>query len=434
VVNKLGLTTPKPELAEWKELVSRLKNPSNGVVRIAVVGKYVALIDSYKSVQEALIHGGIAADAKVKIDWLSSEDFENGEGVRRSWLATTASSSPAAFGVRGVEGHALRHPLGARERAAVLRHLPGDADGGDRVLALGVRHQRRALHGVGPRHLRPGDLPDELAARGHGHGRHAAAGGDDGAPQAGSRAAEVYGSQEISERHRHRYEVNNAYRDQLAEQGMQVSGVSPDGNLVEMVELPDHPLVRGHAGAPGAQVAPRPPAPALRRLRGRRAAPPRGGGHAHVPRGPRDRGGRAVSDAATRGGTVEAPAVADLFRLDAPFFLIAGPCVLEDERLNVGVGEALARLADDLGLPVVFKASFDKANRSSPGSPRGPGLDEGLERLAQVRRATGLPLLTDVTRRRSAPRWRRWRTRSRFPPSSAGRRTCCWPRGPRGGR
>jgi len=93
---------------------------------------------------------------------------------------------------------------------------------------------------------------------------------------------------------------------------------------------------------------------------------------------------------------VSGAAVAELFRAGGPFFLIAGPCVLEDERLNVGVGEALARLSDDLGLPVIFKASFDKANRSSPGSPRGPGLDEGLELLAQVKRATGLPLLTDV--------------------------------------
>lgn len=91
-----------------------------------------------------------------------------------------------------------------------------------------------------------------------------------------------------------------------------------------------------------------------------------------------------------------APAVAELFRPGAPFFLIAGPCVLEDERLNLEVGEALARISDHLGLPVVFKASFDKANRSSPGSPRGPGLEEGLELLAQVKRATGLPVLTDV--------------------------------------
>jgi len=88
--------------------------------------------------------------------------------------------------------------------------------------------------------------------------------------------------------------------------------------------------------------------------------------------------------------------VPELFRADGPFFLIAGPCVLEDDRLNLTVGEALARLSDELSLPVVFKASFDKANRSSPGSPRGPGLEEGLRRLERVRRATGLPVLTDV--------------------------------------
>jgi 2-dehydro-3-deoxyphosphooctonate aldolase (KDO 8-P synthase) len=86
----------------------------------------------------------------------------------------------------------------------------------------------------------------------------------------------------------------------------------------------------------------------------------------------------------------------ELFRLGGPFFLIAGPCVLEDDALNLAIGEALARLSDDLGLPIVFKASFDKANRSSPGSPRGPGVDDGLRKLERVREATGLPLLTDV--------------------------------------
>ena len=88
--------------------------------------------------------------------------------------------------------------------------------------------------------------------------------------------------------------------------------------------------------------------------------------------------------------------VAELFRVGGPFFLLAGPCVVEHDALNLQVGEALARLADDLGLPVVFKASFDKANRSSPGSPRGPGVDEGLRKLERVREATGLPVITDV--------------------------------------
>ncbi|HYJ79676.1 MAG TPA: 3-deoxy-8-phosphooctulonate synthase [Longimicrobiaceae bacterium] len=98
--------------------------------------------------------------------------------------------------------------------------------------------------------------------------------------------------------------------------------------------------------------------------------------------------------AAARARTAEG--VAALFRIGAPFWVIAGPCVLEDDALNLRIAGELARLADELELPVVFKASFDKANRSSPGSPRGPGLDAGLERLARVRAETGLPLITDV--------------------------------------
>ncbi|HET7461900.1 MAG TPA: 3-deoxy-8-phosphooctulonate synthase [Longimicrobium sp.] len=99
-----------------------------------------------------------------------------------------------------------------------------------------------------------------------------------------------------------------------------------------------------------------------------------------------------------RGGPVvrSGPDVAKLFRIGAPFWVIAGPCVLESDALNLTVAEALARLGDDLGVPIVFKASFDKANRSSPGSPRGPGVDDGLRKLERVRAATGLPLLTDV--------------------------------------
>ena len=93
------------------------------------------------------------------------------------------------------------------------------------------------------------------------------------------------------------------------------------------------------------------------------------------------------------GGSTDVPS---LFRVGGPFFLIAGPCVLESDELNVGIGRALAKVSEELGLPIVFKASFDKANRSSPGSPRGPGVEEGLAKLRRVREATGLPLLTDV--------------------------------------
>ena len=93
---------------------------------------------------------------------------------------------------------------------------------------------------------------------------------------------------------------------------------------------------------------------------------------------------------------MDAGLVATLFRPDGPFFLIAGPCVLEDDALNLGVAEELARIATDLGLPVIYKASFDKANRSRPDAPRGPGLERGLRQLEAVRRESGLPVLTDV--------------------------------------
>jgi 2-dehydro-3-deoxyphosphooctonate aldolase (KDO 8-P synthase) len=94
--------------------------------------------------------------------------------------------------------------------------------------------------------------------------------------------------------------------------------------------------------------------------------------------------------------TGSATSLAPLFALEGEFFLIAGPCVLEDDSLNVGIGERLARISEELRLPIIFKASFDKANRSSPGSSRGPGLREGLRKLRRVREETGLAILTDV--------------------------------------
>ncbi|HEX2189637.1 MAG TPA: CTP synthase [Longimicrobiaceae bacterium] len=240
VCQKLGLETRRPDLSAWKSLVHRIKEPKHGVVRIAVVGKYVALVDSYKSVQEALIHGGIANDVGVQIDWLSSEDFENGQSAEK--LADYHGLLiPGGFGVRGVEGmlSAIRW---ARDgglpffgiclglQTAVIefsRSVCGiagahstewDRETSDPVICL-MNSQREVTDMGGTQRL--GAMTARL--------------------KAGSRAAEIYGSQEISERHRHRYEVNNAYRDVLAERGMLVSGVSPDGNLVEMVEIPEHP-------------------------------------------------------------------------------------------------------------------------------------------------------------------------------------------------
>jgi CTP synthase len=240
VCHKLGLQTDKPDLAAWESLVERVKRPRNGTVRVAVVGKYVALVDSYKSVQEALYHGGIANDVKVQIDWLSSEDFENGQSAEKL-AGYHGLLIPGGFGVRGVEG--MLSAIGwARDnglpffgiclglQTAIiefsrsvcgLEHADSaewERDTSDPVICL-MDSQRQVTDLGGTQRL--GAYTARLAP--------------------GSKSAEIYGSNEISERHRHRYEVNNAYRPQLEEAGMRISGTSPDGNLVEMIELPSHP-------------------------------------------------------------------------------------------------------------------------------------------------------------------------------------------------
>jgi CTP synthase len=240
VLAKLGLDAPKPDLTEWREMVLRIKEPQNGRVRIAVVGKYVALIDSYKSVQEGLIHGGIASDVGVDIDWLSSEDFE-AEHAAEKLSEYHGLLIPGGFGVRGIEGMlgAIRW---AREnelpffgiclglQTAIIefsRNVCGIAeahsaewskDTAEPVICL--MNTQREITDLGGT-MRLGNYTARLLP--------------------GSRAAEIYEAGEISERHRHRYEVNNAYREPLTEAGMQISGTSPDGTLVEMIELPDHP-------------------------------------------------------------------------------------------------------------------------------------------------------------------------------------------------
>jgi len=284
VVTKLGLHVPRPDLTPWRELVGRIREPRNGRVRIAVVGKYVALVDSYKSVQEALIHGGIANDAGVEIDWLSSEDFENGHGSPEKLADYHGLLIPGGFGVRGVEGM-LRAIRWAREndlpffgiclglQTAIiefsrtvcgLQHAHSaewERETSDPVICL-MDSQRQVTDMGGT--MRLGAYTARLLP--------------------GSRAAEIYGSLEISERHRHRYEVNNAYREQLREAGMVVSGTSPDGNLVEMIELPSHPWFVATQAHPELKSRPDHPHPLFASFI--RAAVERRGGAARAPAKP----------------------------------------------------------------------------------------------------------------------------------------------------
>ncbi|MDX1674073.1 MAG: CTP synthase, partial [Longimicrobiales bacterium] len=245
-VEKLGLEAEaeSPDLSGWQAMVDRIRHPDGGRVKIAMVGKYTSLVDAYKSVNEALIHGGIANDVGVEIDWISSEKFENGESLE--WMNEYHGLLiPGGFGERGIEGmlrviewartHDLpffgiclglqcavieyaRNVVGLHDSHSV--EFSGEAE--DPVICL-MDSQRQVTDMGGT--MRLGAYPCVI--------------------QEGSRAHEAYGALEISERHRHRYEVNNNYRDSLAEAGLRFSGQSPDGNLVEIAELPDHPWFLG---------------------------------------------------------------------------------------------------------------------------------------------------------------------------------------------
>ena len=239
VCQRLRLETKEPDLRGWKAMTDRILQPTQRV-RIAVVGKYTALHDAYKSVSEALIHGGIPHDAKVDVEWIPSDQFTDQAAAGRLLSEFDGLLIPGGFGERGVEGmiQAIRW---AREndlpffgiclglQIAIIefaRNVCGmpdtnstefEPDCATPVIAL-MQSQRDVSNMGGT--MRLGAYTARL--------------------RPGSRVAQAYGANEISERHRHRWEVNNAYRDVLAEYGLRLSGQSPDGGLVETIELPDH--------------------------------------------------------------------------------------------------------------------------------------------------------------------------------------------------
>ena len=245
VCQRLHLETKEPDLRAWSGMVDKILNPPMRV-RIAVVGKYTELADSYKSIHEALVHGGIANDAGVKIEWIASDRFTSQEVAGELLQGYDGLLVPGGFGVRGVEGmlEAIRWArehklpflgicLGLQtaiiEFARNVAKLPNtnssefEPECENPVIAL-MRSQEGIQEMGGT--MRLGAYPCRL--------------------RAGSRASQIYGgAAEVSERHRHRYEVSNAYRDVLAEYGMRCSGLSPDGSLVEMIELPEHPWFVG---------------------------------------------------------------------------------------------------------------------------------------------------------------------------------------------
>jgi CTP synthase len=252
VCRHFGLETPPPDLSRWNRIVEHVRKPE-GEVTIAIVGKYTHLPDSYKSLAEAMTHGGIANNVKVHIDWIDSEVFEAENEAVRQLEGVHGILVPGGFGERGSEGK-IQAARFAREREvpyfgicfgmqmAVIeaaRHLAGLPGAGSSefgpcahpVVGLMTEWQRgneveqREADGDLGGTMRLGAYPAVLDPE--------------------SRVAGIYGETQISERHRHRYEVNIGYRQSLEEAGLRFSGMSPDGVLPEIVEIPEHPWFIG---------------------------------------------------------------------------------------------------------------------------------------------------------------------------------------------
>ncbi|MFA6122692.1 CTP synthase [Sphingomonas sp.] len=254
VLNAFGiLPGGAPDLSRWTEIMDRLTNPE-GEVTIGVVGKYVGLQDAYKSLNEALVHGGIANKVKVNIEWIDAELFEGPDSDIAARLEPMhAILVPGAFGERGAEGKI------ASVRFAREREIPyfGICFGMQMACVEGAR-DLGGIADASSTEFGPTDEPvvgmitEWMTAEGV---QTRKAGGDlGGTMRLGAYAAKldgnsvvssIYGSTDISERHRHRYEVNTAYRDALEKGGLVFSGMSPDGMLPEIVERPDHPWFVG---------------------------------------------------------------------------------------------------------------------------------------------------------------------------------------------
>ena len=240
VVRRLGLPVNPPNLEEWVQIVERIKRPTYEV-SVAVVGKYVANGDAYISIAEGLKHGGIAANARVNLHWIDSEVFES-ESAEERLAGMDAIVVAGGFGARGVEGKIKAVQFAREHRVPYL----GLCYGMQMAVIEFARHvcKLREAHSeecdAGTAHPVIHILPEQREVVDKGGSMRL------GAYRcqlvAGSLAERLYGASTVWERHRHRFEVNNDYRETLAKHGMVCSGLSPDYRLVEMVEIPKHPF------------------------------------------------------------------------------------------------------------------------------------------------------------------------------------------------
>ncbi|MCE2502925.1 MAG: CTP synthase [Chlorobi bacterium] len=244
VLRELGIQAPEADLKLWKRFVRRIKKPTNGDVHIALCGKYTRYQDAYKSIIESFIHAGAANNVHVQLEWIDSEKLNNGTDVRRALKGIHGMLVAPGFGSRGVEGKtkAIKYVrennipflgicLGmqcavieyARNVCGLTKANSSEFEKTEQNV-IDLMLDQKNVKDVGGT-MRLGSYPCIV--------------------QNGTKTWKAYRDRFINERHRHRYEVNNAYRDQLAEHGMVFSGLSPDGLLVEIIELPDHPWFVG---------------------------------------------------------------------------------------------------------------------------------------------------------------------------------------------
>ena len=258
VLEAFGITdAPEPDMSKWDDVMDRVEHPE-GTVKIAIVGKYTQLGDAYKSIAEALTHGGMHNRVKVKVEWIDSEVFESEDEITPRLQGFNAILVPGGFGERGTEGK-IKAAQYAREhdipylgiclgmQMAVIeaaRNLAGikdagseefDHEAGEKRFTPIVYHLKEWVEG---NRTIQRDASDDK-------GGTMRLGAYNATLSEGSRVAEIYGTTAISERHRHRYEVDMTYRDAIEATGLKFSGISPDGKLPEIVEIPDHPWYIG---------------------------------------------------------------------------------------------------------------------------------------------------------------------------------------------
>jgi len=255
VVRRLGLPLRDIVWGEWDELLEKVHNPKHQVT-VALVGKYVDLPDAYLSVTEALRAGGFANNAKVNIKWVASDDCATMKGATEALKDVDAICVPGGFGVRGIEGK-----LGALQFARENKIPTLGLCLGLQCMVIEVARNLANIQGANSAEFDP-ETKDPVISTMQSQEEIVAGNGDMGGTMRlglypavlarGSVVAEVYGATEIQERHRHRYEVNNKYREAIAKAGLVFSGLSPDGHLVEFVELPKdiHPYFVGTQAHP----------------------------------------------------------------------------------------------------------------------------------------------------------------------------------------